>query len=828
MQMQPRLRSPLLFLPILAVGLAAIALLADPKAAHSQNKANDHYGLVILNDGYVLSGKVMREGTVNDTDPVTGTPFSYPKGFFLVDDGPRRMYFSQKQVRVVTKMDPPIDDRVDFPIKALTDLRLGAKMPPIEGVLDVGIFNGSLERTFKFRTTVHDKVDMVTFVDLKQRIGTMTPYFVRLDSATKAPWPSVYLTREFTPETLTMALDSHKDFQEQPGMTPAALVARRFRYADFFTRAGYYDAAEKELKHILDTFPDQKERVVERQTAIVRLKAREGFEEIKRLHNGGQNAVVRSRLEKFPIEKVPEDTLAALRELKTEYEGVQERSKQVVGYMSNLLPQIDDPYRSLFTEASKTIAEDMNFDSLPRLETFLSQAKQAERQTKAGKAPDMKPAELMSLAITGWLLGNGAAEANAPMASRLWKTRQFLIDYLRSKDGAAERKKLLNQYMSERSDSLAIDDITRIIPTLPPVEPATETTTNTTETSLGRGASAVTYHVKLPPEYRHSRLYPVLIVLHKEGEKPADMIAKWADQAAENGYILVAPEWERTPGGYTYDDHNEHETVLKTIRDLRQRFQVDSDRIFLFGQGHGANMAHDVGLSHPDLFAAVSSMGVDPQYQAMHYWRSGQYLPFYVVTGTNSGKSEERVHELFEHWIGNQYPMLWVDYKGRGSDWFAGEVPNIFDWMRTKRRAFPIHQVGTDGMGEKFGREYFTVRPTDNSFYWLTTDHIDPTRLIAGMKQWRVFEAARMTAKIDSTKNEIKVSEQGLKQLTIWLGRNAKGENMVDFDKQVSVHINLNAPLMKKVTPSAAFLLEDLFQRGDRQRLFFGKIDIGQ
>jgi len=46
--------------------------------------------LATLNAGYVRQGRINREGVVTDQDPITGTPFSYPKGFFLVDDGPRR------------------------------------------------------------------------------------------------------------------------------------------------------------------------------------------------------------------------------------------------------------------------------------------------------------------------------------------------------------------------------------------------------------------------------------------------------------------------------------------------------------------------------------------------------------------------------------------------------------------------------------------------------------------------------------------------------------------------------------------------------------------
>jgi pimeloyl-ACP methyl ester carboxylesterase len=657
---------------------------------------------------------------------------------------------------------------------------------------------------------------------------------------TKVEWRSVYLPRELPEDAIRKAVNNHPDFQEQPGMTEAARIGQRLRYADFFTRTGLYDIAKEELDRILRDFPGQKERVVERQKAIARLGAREDFERLKRLHLGGRYKEVHDRLfdekNKFPMDDLPDDTLASFRELKAEYEGVKERSDRAVKYLAELAPQVETQYREMFTEAAKSIKDDVYYENLARLDTFLSQAKQAEKQVKAGKKPDLNPSDLMGLAITGWLLGNGAAEANPGVAAKLWRTRQMLVEYLHTASGN-DRKKLLEKYLAERQDSTALDDITRIIPTLPPIEPEAKITEKTVEVQLGRNNRGPTYALKLPPDYRHSRPYPVLIVLHKEGEKPGAMIDKWKDQAAENGYILAAPEWEtrNNLGLYTYGDNNEHEAVLETVRDLRRRFQVDSDRVFLFGQGQGANMAHDVALSHPDLFAGVSSMGVNPEYHALHYWRNGQYLPFYMVTGTSSGKAEENVHKLFENWVsgGNRpahsYPMLWVQYKNRGADWFGGEVVNLFDWMRAKRRAFPLHQLGTDGLGEAFGDEFFTVRATDNHFYWLSTDNLDANNLIPSFTKWRKLpRAPRMTAIVDRPKNEIRVAEQGLKQITIWLGRNAKGESMVDFDKPVMIRINGTAPTAKTLTPSATVLLEDLYNRGDRQRLFLAKVEIGQ
>jgi hypothetical protein len=150
--------------------------------------------------------------------------------------------------------------------------------------------------------------------------------------------------------------------------------------------------------------------------------------------------------------------------------------------------------------------------------------------------------------------------------------------------------------------------------------------------------------------------------------------------------------------------------------------------------------------------------------------------------------------------------------------------------MRAKRRAFPLRQLGSDGLGGPMGTEFYSSRPTDNSFYWLTTNNVLEQRWSLSAPKWRPrVEAARMTATVDTAKNEIRVSTAGVGQFTVWIGRNAKGETLIDFDRPVTVTPNINVkPVTKKLTPSAAVMLEDLYDRGDRQRLFLQKVDIGQ
>ena len=82
-------------------------------------------------------------------------------------------------------------------------------------------------------------------------------------------------------------------------------------------------------------------------------------------------------------------------------------------------------------------------------------------------------------------------------------------------------------------------------------------------------------------------------------------------------------------------------------------------------------MALDVGMSHPDLFAGVSTMGAGPEKFSELYWHNAQYLPFYIVNGERVGKILDTTHLQFERWIGQRFPTLWVQYKAA-----AGCKPN--------------------------------------------------------------------------------------------------------------------------------------------------------
>ncbi|HTU21327.1 MAG TPA: hypothetical protein VMG10_24955 [Gemmataceae bacterium] len=775
--------------------------------------------LLFFKDGFPVEGQVKRQMSL-EFDKVARDVYYMPKGFFFLDDGPRRIFFSPSQVRYVSEKDSPSEDKI-FRKNPVYGQLNPKNFPMLLEVRKAPEWDDTWSRRFRFLS------GRGVVENVPQHISQLTPYWARVDSLGHYFWSCAYLTRELGPETVQSLLASHPDFQDKKDQASAKRASVRLRKADFFAQAGWLDLADKELDRLLENLPDQKERVEAARKTLRKLRASDRIEEIKRRHLAGQHRRVRKLLDDFPIKNATNEQAAKVEELTHEYKDTEQLIKETARLLDKARQAARGPGSDVLRAAAAVIRDELNFENVARLDAFLGQARQAERLQQENKKSEVGAEQLLGLAVSGWLLGSPSAEMSVETARSLWNGRNMVLAYLRS-DDADKRKAILQRHLAgSNTESATLDELMQIIRTLPPIA---------AEEKLPDGAAQyktddATYFVQLPPEYRHSRPHPVLIVLHQAGEQPRDILRAWADTAAENGFILLAPEWQTGLNNHYSYSPEEHAIVLKSLRDLRRRFNTDEDRVFLTGTGEGGVMAFDFGLGHPDLFAGVLPMGAGPQYHAEVCWRNAQYLPFYIVHG-NQGPDGEKLRDLFKNWVtSRQYPALWIDYKGRGVEWFGGELPNMFDWMRGKHRFFPLRQVGTNGRGQQFGNEFCSLRACDNRFYWISSDDIRNTK---NLDNWRAryrVQPAALDAEIrtDSNSNKIYLNTNyGIRQATIWLGRDNRGKDMIDFDRPVTLYRNfgLVRPPNRTVKPSLEVLLEDLYERGDRQQLFLAKISL--
>jgi pimeloyl-ACP methyl ester carboxylesterase len=807
-------------LVVVAAG-ALTLLMASQALAH----------LIIFKDGFMLQGDVKQPGT-----RIEGLPVS--EGTFVLDAGARRIFFPHTRVEDVVPESNPNADLVTLETKVL---RLQPQpVDSLEYIVDATPFDEKWRRYFRYRVP-----DRVPVQRVPQQLAFLNPLYARVD-AISVNWDQYYLTNEFDPATVRKLLVSHQILKMKGD---AADAGKRFRIYRFFVQAGWYDTADEELTGILQDFPSEKERVDASRESLNKARVGKQVEDLERGYRIGRHAWVQQQLANFPTSGLDDPALTTIRTLKSRYQEATERLTQWRRWLEELPGQIKEPEeKKLFDEAAAAILKEIRLDDclppqpgqgryrsleqgrLLRLDAFGSMAAQVERDRKQGRPPTNSPTELLGLAVSGWLLGKDAAETNLGNAQKLWQARQFVLKYQKTPDDG-DRERLMKEYQAVLSRALGTDEMAQLISLLPPCEPEADLSSEAVElqTRLPWQTRRTTaYLLQLPPEYHHGRSSPVLFALPQVGEQPRIMLERCGELAAKFGYILVVPDWKRQGVAYDYTTE-EQLAVTDVLLDLRRRFQVDSDRVFLLGFGEGASMALDVGLSHPDLFAGVIPVCPGFRFFPQSYWRNGQYLPFYVVVGDQARELNKKIFEMFrKQWVPRGFPWLLVQYRGRGLEWFQGELPFIFDWMEHKRdryrRSTAVPELGKLAGAASLSLEFQSMRKTDNHFYWLSSDGISDKSINHPANWSNNVYPASFQGSIFLEQNSIHVTVHNLRQLTIWLSR-----DMIDFTKPVTINVNGVVHRMnKKIDPSLPALMEDFYTRSDRQRLFFARVDINR
>ncbi|MCS6851133.1 MAG: PHB depolymerase family esterase [Gemmataceae bacterium] len=766
--------------------------------------------LIILKDGFTLHGKVT-QAKEKITDQPSGEVFWVPSGHFMIDDGARRITFSRQQVAEADNRD--IHEGTDLVRLYRFVSRYNAiRIDPLVNILEATPFDDRWERIYRLQGEQGR-------INVRQRLGVLTPQYARVE-ALSYHWSQFYLTKELGPQVVRSLLYRHPDLADKDGQVDPA---RRLRIVRFLMQAGWYDAAEQELNALAKERPDEQTPVEETREILKRLRLQQRLDDIERASRVGRHQWAQQQLADFPNAGLDDKDARRLRALRAKYDTAEEKLTKARTLLKVLPPRLLDPAEQrLFAEAAETILAELDADNVERLDPFLSFASLAERDRQSGKLPEHGPGALLGLAVSGWLLGSNVAEAKSETGQRLWRARQFVLDYQRTTSAEA-RRRLLEAY--QRDKPIALDELARLIRFLPPPEPAPASSGSSplSREAVGTGRrSPVPYLLQLPPEYRLGRLYPVLMVLHHAGEQPADILARFSDWASQYGYLLVAPTWDSSGQGIYGYSVAEHAAILEVLRDLLRRYAVDPDRVFLAGFGEGANLAYDVGLSHPDLFAGVAAISARPKYTSQVYWRNGQYLPFYVVAGELAGDVPKLNRRLFDQWVPRGYPSLYVEYKGRGLEWFDAEVPLLFEWMGPKRRYAAASEVGRSG--GPGGEDFQTLRATDNRFWWLAADVIDSRNLNQGTLWDSRIVPAALQARIREG-NQIVVFTRGIRQLSVWLGPGMT----IDWDKPITIRVNSTLTWTnggKPVRPNLATLLEDFYERGDRSRPYWAKVEL--
>ena len=640
-----------------------------------------------------------------------------------------------------------------------------------------------------------------------QGVTTINPKYLTIE-ALNFNWEHGLSTTAVPAEQLDAMLRTAVD-QKDPHL--------RLSIAVFYMQAGLYLEAAAELDRIRAEFPELKDTVDEVTLRLRELQGRKLLADLRERRTAGQHALAYEAARQFPTERMSAAVLSEARRQIDEYRTLNEQRDRALMRLGELQAQLTEPRQVAEVEAARSaVRQELDLESLGRLDAFLKFA------DDAGLAPDEK----LAFAYSGWVLGSANASGDLELALRLWSARFLVREFLREPDGTKRMGLLANITALE---GLSVERVAQMIPQLPPLIETPEAAPGqpiSITVSAGEGASepAVSYSVLLPLEYSPNHRYPTIVALHPSGRPPEDELVWWGGtaekpgQAQRHGYLVIAPAYtDPERGEYDYDAEA-HYITLTALRDARKRFGIDSDRVFLSGHGTGGDAAFDIGMSHPDVFAGVIPItGLCGGY-GKWYWENAKYVPWYVVTGElarSSLSDPDHARTLNRMMIrGHEYDLIYAEYIGRGYEHYYEEIHKLFDWMSRQRR-------------QRLPKEFAVnvLRPTDDRFFWarfsgLPQAVLQSSPLGGTSRGVRPMNFSLRLADASSDRAVLYL-DSGAERHTIFLS-----PELVDFDKRLLIRWQGRQKFNDFLQPELETLLEDFRVRGDRQMLFWSRIDL--
>jgi enterochelin esterase-like enzyme len=266
------------------------------------------------------------------------------------------------------------------------------------------------------------------------------------------------------------------------------------------------------------------------------------------------------------------------------------------------------------------------------------------------------------------------------------------------------------------------------------------------------------YTIYIPRSYDPSRKYPLIVALHEEDSNHIAELKRVFAVPGRYGetslqtlmtmpslpdvdYIVVCPF---ARGNMGYQGAAEQD-VYDVVAEVKQKFTIDEDRVYLTGGSMGGGGALWLALTRPDVWAAVAPVCAAVLPRSEELAGNALNLPVRLFHGeqdpavpvVSSRQWQKRFLDL-------GVPVDYVEYPGvRHNAWdFAYRRPGLFDWFASQKRSLNPDHV-------RFSTRWYRY----NAAYWVRVDGLTPGVL----------------ASIDAVRNgtDIKVLTQNVDGFTI-------------------------------------------------------------
>tara|TARA_E500000318_G_scaffold14854_6_gene15123 strand:- start:156312 stop:157328 length:1017 start_codon:yes stop_codon:yes gene_type:complete len=137
----------------------------------------------------------------------------------------------------------------------------------------------------------------------------------------------------------------------------------------------------------------------------------------------------------------------------------------------------------------------------------------------------------------------------------------------------------------------------------------------------------------IPDRGSGDRLLPIIIALHGTGMDGRPMHDALLETAKDQGMILVSPDALRASGnGFSWTYRDESEWFVEHLIDrMVEEHGGNPNAVYLIGFSQGANIALNMGRTHPSMFRGI--IPICGHYESQVATLDGVPSPFYLMTG---------------------------------------------------------------------------------------------------------------------------------------------------------------------------------------------------